>query len=344
MKKIAILALSGLLAACAHKEFPPQIRYDSADFDAATLAAEPPRPIRIVTLPEPLPLPGQLKPAPNDSAPQAPDTRSVEKRVEDANTAAAMEPNADGYINAIQVYPYTEGALYQLYTAPSQVSDIALQKGEKIVSVSAGDTVRWVIGDTVSGDGENARAHVLVKPIKEDLKTNLVIITDRRAYHLELTSTPETYMASVSWTYPHDALLALHRDNSAAEEAATHVVDKGLDIDKLRFRYAVSGDNPPWRPVRVFDDTHKVYIQFPARLDQGEAPPLFVVGPDGDNQLVNYRVRGRYYIVDRLFAAAELRFGEDPQQIVRITRTDGRPGVTGHERSDAIGAFDAGDR
>lgn len=344
MTKVIVLAISGLLAACAHKELPPEISYDNADFDAAKLASEPPRPIRIVTLPEPLPLPGQLKPAPQGGAPAAPDTRSPEERVEDANAAAAIEPSANDYVNAIQVYPYTEGALYQLYAAPSQVSDIALQKGEVIVSVSAGDTVRWVIGDTVSGGGDNARAHVLAKPIKEDLKTNLIIITDRRAYHLELTSTPETYMASVSWRYPHDELLALRRDNNAAEEASNRVVDAGLDIDKLRFRYAVSGDAPPWRPVRVFDDTHKVYIQFPERLDQGEAPPLFVVGPDGDNQLVNYRVRGRYYIVDRLFAAAELRLGEDPQQVVRITRTDGRPAVSSHERSDAIGALDAGHR
>lgn len=57
------------------------------------------------------------------------------------------------------------------------------------------------------------------------------------------------------------------------------------------------------------------------RLDQGEAPPLFVVGPLGDSQLVNYRVSGNHYIVDRLFAAAELRLGENPQQIVRISRT-----------------------
>jgi len=342
MKKIVILALSGLLAACAHKKLPPEISYDSADFDAATLANETPRPVRIVTLPEPLPLPGQLKPGPQSSEPPAPDTRSPEERVDEANAAAAVEPTAHGYVNAIQVYPYTEGALYQLYTAPSQVSDIALQRGEKIVSVAAGDTVRWVIGDTVSGAGENARAHVLVKPIREDLKTNLVIITDRRAYHLELMSTPETYVASVSWTYPHDEFLALRRDNKTAEEDEDRVVDTGLDIDKLRFRYSVSGGNPPWRPVRVFDDTHKVYIQFPARLDQGEAPPLFVVGPDGDSQLVNYRVRGRYYIVDRLFAAAELRLGEKPQQVVRITRTDGRPAVTANERSDGFGALDAG--
>jgi type IV secretion system protein VirB9 len=253
------------------------------------------------------------------------DDRPPETRVGDANDAAAVEPTQDGYINAIQVYPYSEGALYQLYTSPEKVSNIMLQPGETVVSVSAGDTIRWVIGDTVSGEGVAARGHVLVKPITEDLNTNLVIITDRRAYHLELTSTPETYMASVSWHYPRDALIALERRNVVAEDAANSIIDSGLDIDDLRFRYQITGDTPPWRPVRVFDDTHKVYIQFPGRLDQGEAPPLFVVGPDGENQLVNYRMRGTYYIVDRLFAAAELRLGEDPQQVVRITRTDGRP-------------------
>ena len=92
----------------------------------------------------------------------------------------------------------------------------------------------------------------------------------------------------------------------------------------LRFRYEITGDDPPWRPVRVFDDQRKVYIQFPSGLVQGEAPPLFVVGQDGDAELVNYRVRGTYYIVDRLFAAAELRLGEKPQQIVRISRVGGR--------------------
>ena len=76
--------------------------------------------------------------------------------------------------------------------------------------------------------------------------------------------------------------------------------------------------------MRVFDDGQKVYIEFPARLDQGEAPPLFVVGPLGDSQLVNYRVRGARYVVDRLFAAAELRLGQAPQQVVRISRTDGQ--------------------
>jgi type IV secretion system protein VirB9 len=99
----------------------------------------------------------------------------------------------DGFLNAIQQYPWTEGALYQVYTAPGQVTDIALQQGEQLVGpgpVAAGDTVRWIIGDTVSGSGAAARVHILVKPTRPDLATNLIINTDRRTYHLELRATP----------------------------------------------------------------------------------------------------------------------------------------------------------
>jgi len=35
--------------------------------------------------------------------------------------------------------------------------------------------------------------------------------------------------------------------------------------------------------------------------------------------------RQNYYIVDRFFAAAELRLGGEKQQKVRIVRADGRP-------------------
>jgi len=306
-----------LLAACAGKAPPPAIAYDSGSFTAATSEPTPPKPVQIVKVPEPLPLPGQLQPLP---AKIKPDNRPPTARVAAANQAALEEPTKAGYINAIQVYPYTPGALYRLYAAPEEVSDIALQPGETLTAIAAGDTVRWVVGDTTSGAGSTKQMHVLVKPFAPGLKTNLVITTDKRSYHLALESTPHTSMAAVSWTYPLDTLVALKRQNDQAEEAAP--VAAGVDLANLQFRYAISGDNPPWRPLRAFDDGAKVYIEFPARIDQGEAPPLFVVGPHGNDQLVNYRVSGRYYIVDKLFAAAELRLGTGPQQVVRISRTD----------------------
>ncbi len=318
IRSLLLVSVSTLvLSGCAERSGPPAIAYDAEPLKPATPEPEPPKPVQIVAIPEPLPLPGQLQPPPK---PSKADKRPPTVRVEAANKAALREPTAEGYINAVQVYPFTEGALYQLYATPEQVSDIALQPGETLTAISAGDTVRWVVGDTTSGAGQAKQVHVLVKPFASGLKTNLVITTDRRSYHLQLQSTTETYIAAVSWSYPQDTLIALKGQNEKAEAAAP--VDRGLALENLRFRYEISGDTPPWRPVRAFDDGSKVYIEFPARLDQGEAPPLFVVGPTGGSELVNYRVRRNYYIVDRLFAAAELRFGQEPQQIVRISRTD----------------------
>lgn len=235
-----------------------------------------------------------------------------------ANRLATMEPAAQGFLNAVQVYPFADGAIYHVITAPERVTDIALQAGETLVAVASGDTVRWVIGDTTSGSGAEKRTHVLVKPFSAGLATNLVITTDRRSYHIALTSIPRTAMAALSWTYPQDALIALKRATAAAETAAP--VAAGIAVEQLHFNYAVSGDRPSWRPLRAFDDGRQTFIEFPATLGVGEAPPIFLLDTKGEAQLVNYRVKGRFYVVDRIFDVAELRLGTKKQQVVRISR------------------------
>lgn len=321
----ALLLCTSALAGCAGHTPPPEISYDDAA--PAVLKADPPAPVTVVSLPKPLPLPGQLKPVGKDGKPQ-PEAADPSVRVNQANASARMQPVRDGFINAMQVYPFVDGALYQVYASPGQITDIGLQPGEQLVGagpVAAGDTVRWIVGDTESGTGTTKQVHILVKPTRPELTTNLVINTDRRTYHMELRSTPSTYMASVSWQYPQDQLIALRRQNTEAQ--AVQPVSSGIDLANVNFRYEVTGDRTPWRPLRAFDDGKQVFIEFPRGIGQGEMPPLFVVGPEGDTfELVNYRVRGNYMIVDRLFAAAELRFGAaKDQKRVRISRTDGRP-------------------
>jgi len=147
---LAALLGSASLGGCAHYT-PPEIGYDDTP-KPAVLASDPPKPLQIVTVPKLLPLPGQLKPLPGGrmAVSEPADPRA---RVELANRAARMQPTRSGYINAVQVYPFSDGALYQLYAAPGQVTDIALEAGEQLVGsgpVAAGDTVRWIIGDTES--------------------------------------------------------------------------------------------------------------------------------------------------------------------------------------------------
>jgi P-type conjugative transfer protein TrbG len=318
-----LLLASVSLGACSMWK-PPEISYDDTPRQAV-LEPSPPKPVQVVELPKPLPLPGQLKPRPKGKT-APPEPADPRMRVEQANGAARVQPTRAGYINAVQVYPFSDSALYQVYAAPGEVTDIALEAGERLVGsgpVAAGDTVRWVVGDTESGTGPTKRVHILVKPTRPDLVTNLIINTDRRTYHLELRSAEKTYMASVSWAYPQDQLIALRRQNTAADAAAPVAV--GVNIDALNFRYRIEGDNPAWRPLRGFDDGRQVFIEFPRGIGQGEMPPLWVIGAQGGAELVNYRVQGNHLIVDRLFAAAELRLGGDPQKKVRIVRTDGRP-------------------
>lgn len=319
----ALLISTASLGACATSSATPPANHVRPEV-AATLAAEPEPAVQIVEIPRPLPLPGQLKPV-RDSA-SLPESADPRRRVGAANDAARVQPVRDGFLNAIQQYPWESGALYQVYTAPGQVTDIALQEGEQLVGpgpVAAGDTVRWIIGDTVSGAGPTVRVHILVKPARPDISTNLIINTDRRTYHVELRATPSTWMASVSWTYPRDQLIALRA--AQAERVRDMPLASGVDVASLDFRYRIEGDRPEWRPVRVFDDGRQIYIEFAEGVARTDMPPLFVTGDTGDTELINYRVAGRYMIVDRLFSRAELRLASGRRVAkVSIEREDRR--------------------
>ncbi len=318
---LILTTLLAILTGCAtHGKPPPSITLDEPV--AAHALPEPPKPIEVVEIPKLLPLPEQLKSlgSPPEDKPIT-DSPDEKARVARANAEARVAPSREGYVNAIQIWPYADGALYQVYTSPGRVTVISLQQGEELVTVSAGDTVRWIVGDTASGSGASLRVNILVKPTRVGLKTNLVITTNRRTYLLELSSTPQAWMASASWDYPKDRMLALQKQAQQAQ--AAEPVNSGVSLEQIKFRYAITGDSPSWKPLRAFDDGERVYIQFPVGIAQGELPPLFVIGSQGDGQLVNYRFRSPYYVVDRLFGAAELRLGLDKAEVVRIERTDG---------------------
>jgi type IV secretion system protein TrbG len=306
-----LLLCSTMLGGCG-TYVPPEISYD------AEVPPLPAAPAALDDRSRPLHIPPAWKPALGGKSAGKEDAEPV-SRVEMANSAARVEPRKRGYFNAAQIYAYSPGALYQIYAAPGQITDIALEEGEQLTGsgpIAAGDTVRWVVGDTESGSGDSRRVHILVKPTRASIETNLVVNTDRRTYLIELRSRERPYMPSVAWYYPETT-----RDRSRSVALRPVLPDPAQRIS----RYAIEGDSPPWRPLAVYDDGRKVYVEFPQGIVQGEMPPLFVIGPDGKTELVNYRAYGNVLIVDRLFAAAELRLGGEHQQKVRIVRTDGRP-------------------
>ena len=246
--------------------------------------------------------------------------------VQKANAAARVAPAPSAFSNAEQVYAFMPGALYEVYTSVGKVTDIALEPGEQLAGtgpVAAGDTARWVIGTTESGAGTTKQIHILVKPTLPTLSTNLVVNSDRRTYHIELQALSSTYMASVSWRYPQDELIAIAQKADLAKAQAP--LAQGIDPARLNFNYRMDGDTPTWKPLRCFDDGQKVYIEMPPPPAGADLPPLFAIGADGKAELVNYRVQANFLIIDRLLDQAELRLGEKGhQKVVRILRTGGQ--------------------
>jgi len=226
------------------------------------------------------------------------------------------------------LHAWRPGTVYPVATAPGRVTDIALEPGERLIgegAVAAGDTARWVIGQSESGSGAQRQAHVLVKPTEPGLATNLVLNTDRRTYYVELRATAASWVPQVAWRYPAGELIAL-KGGPQLEAPAAAMAPGGLpaEVPELNFAWRIAGD-APFRPARVYDDGRRTYIEFGPEIAAGDLPPLFRLSEGGQPELVNVRVRGRRMIVDRLLDRAELRLGEGRRQArVRLVR-EARP-------------------
>ncbi|WP_158912758.1 P-type conjugative transfer protein TrbG [Caulobacter sp. S45] len=296
----------------------------------------PPAPVpyaRLATAPAATPPPAVPPMAKRRREAVTPQMRAIRA----ANAAALSGPAPNAFVNAALIYDYEAGRLYRIDASPRFLTTIVLRPGEHLISKAAGDTIRWSVGETSQGAGDRAQVEVVLKPVRGGQRTNLVLTTDQRTYFLEAVSHDEPiYTSVISWNYPLDdmreaqaaaAQAKLLAETAAAAHAAP-VVQANLPIDRLNFGYRIEHPKakhaPPWEPSRVFDDGSKTYLQFPATMGSSAAPPLFLVGPGGQAELVNYRVKGDFYIVDRLIDVAELRLGEKPQTIVRITRTGSR--------------------
>jgi type IV secretion system protein TrbG len=217
--------------------------------------------------------------------------------------------------------------------APLYVCDLSLQAGEVVNDLHLGDTVRWQVLPATQGSGTTAITHVIIKPTDVGLITNLVITTDRRAYTIKLVSRREDWMPRVTFFYPD----AVETQWSAyrAQQAKLREAIPSSEIDpgtaNLDFAYEISGDNPSWRPVKVFANGAKTYIQFPHGVAHGDLPALVALADDGglftepSKQLVNYRyVNGRFE-VDKVLERAALISGVGWDQVsVRITRQERR--------------------
>lgn len=298
----------------------------------------------------PVPVPGQLMPVP----PEKPAStskgmlgaskatfKSREAAVKHANEQAMQYPDQNDFFNAMMTYGYMPGAVYTIYTAPLKITDVVLERGEKLISQAAGDTLRWQIAQTYSGEGDNLQQHILVKPNKPDLENSVIITTNKRTYHLLFKSTNgDSYMVSVKWNYPTDMVQtfsgnlpssASSSGLAGSDEPASGDQCPSFEINKMNFDYTWKmheGKQPDWAPQQIFSVGRQTYIKFPQSFMQknGNMPMLEVADMDEKRPyatMVNWRFQCGYIIVDSIIDRARLVSGvksKDNKVVVQITK------------------------
>ncbi|WP_035293566.1 TrbG/VirB9 family P-type conjugative transfer protein [Brevundimonas bacteroides] len=283
--------------------------------------------------PTPAPRGGSLAAAAPDAAPQ-PVGQSGPAAIASANAQALTASEADRFVGGVQVFAWSPGRVYEVWTAPLRVSTLTLGPGETVTAKAAGDTVRWQIGEAVSGTGAGTRTHVMIKPLERGLETNLVLTTTRRVYLIQLRSGAAAgFNAAVAWdlgALTGDATQTAEvavggSDGSIVPHASRTLVRAGAEVPGLSgtaiaYRVTPRGRAPAWTPLSVQSDGRRTVLRFAPGLSGTEAPALFAIGEDGRAETLTWRREGDLWIVDRVLERAELRLGDRRPRIVRIDR------------------------
>jgi type IV secretion system protein VirB9 len=231
---------------------------------------------------------------------------------------ATVNPAALGSDGRV-VFTYGSG-MPVVVCAPLRVCVIQLEHGEHVVSPPyIGDSVRWDVSMESSGNEGQETPLIIVKPRDVSLDTSLFLATDRRTYYIRLMSKPGSYTPMVAFEYPEEneaKMRTIVRQEQARKLAEISAASKP---ESIFYSYEIKGHGS-FKPIRVMDDGTKTYIQMSPENLHRELPTLVIQGPGG-KELVNFRVRDNYFIVDRLFDRAELLLGSGKHtQKVEIIR------------------------
>jgi P-type conjugative transfer protein TrbG len=211
---------------------------------------------------------------------------------------------------AAVVFEYVPNELYKIYTAPGYVTDIRFQPGEEITYVGGGDTARWVIDKGVMGNDYQKESHLYIKPLRRDIRTNIIVNTNLHSYQIEVNA-GNTYNPIISWAYSQEQSSEAQRRLAKLREDQMMTVDPG----KLNFGYKISNKSANFAPVQVFDDGRKTFLKMKTAMATANAPAFFINNKRGESVLANYRVATNYYVVDRLFDKATLIVGTEKVEI-----------------------------
>ena len=192
-------------------------------------------------------------------------------------------------------------------------SAIEFEEGEEINTISMGDATSWMMNPVGN--------RLFLKPVDQDATTNMTLITNRRVYLMELHAREATSIDDENMVF---VMRYIFPGQTAEAESVSNYIDsvplyEALEHpEKFNFAYTISG---PERlsPIRIFDDGEFTYFEF--RDKNADLPAFFLVDPQGNESIINYRMRDNFVVVERVGAKFTLRYGKEIVCVFNETRT-----------------------
>ncbi len=314
-----------VLASPAPASAPPTQAIDSPPPSVAP--AKKVTPLPLVPLPRSRPSKSVESNEHASTAVSRPAKQAVQKSLAWANNSRALPTMGE---NGRVSFMYGDSAP-TIICAPLRVCDIELEPGEVVQGAPhVGDTVRWKVSPAISKENNQVVTHLIIKATDAGLDTNLIIPTDRRTYHLRLVSTSKQYASRVSFEYPETNARAWQKiaqaagnDKPSSSTPASNGDFPTVSVDQMHFNYDIKvvKGKPKFKPIRVVDDGSHTFITMNDTMPVEEAPVLIMIGVDKTEQIVNYRLKGNMFIIDRMVDKLALISGVGKhQQRIEITR------------------------
>jgi len=221
--------------------------------------------------------------------------------------------------NRIKVLMYDESDVYTIVTKYGYQTNLVFAPDEEIQTISMGERSLWQI--IPSGH------RLFIRPMDENVTTNMTILTNKRSYQFDLKSLGEgkdgTPIYVAKFMYPEDlrrhkaamlrepapapAPVAAPVSAAPSERPFTPVVQENLppvQPAQTNYNYTYTGPDA-LAPTQVYDDGRSTYIKF--KKMSKPAPKAYIIAPDGSERAVNYFTKNNQIVVDEIFGTLVLK-------------------------------------
>lgn len=194
----------------------------------------------------------------------------------------------------IKTFIYSENEVFRLVVHYGYQTSIEFADGEEIQTISVGNNYAWQL--TPVG------RRLFIKPLEENILTNMTIITNKRVYHLEVQSKLLSYTVDEELVY----VVRFFFPETDFDTSKTNVISNDAEpiptIKPFNFNYTLAGPNAI-APTKVFDDGVNTFFKFDEKL---QVIPSFTAKQLDGNLPLEPRKKGEYIVVDRVANEFEL--------------------------------------